>query len=158
MWDEARSVAFGDEGELGDALGGVGDEACALLGVFGEDVDFKIEWIAGLEGVEIGGGVGVGDDGDGDLCFPCRGVVDGGDGEGDAFDGDGAFFDDVAGERCGRGEVEEPVGVFGCALSDGGESVEVADAVDVALHDVSAEWGAGRGGEFQVDLRAGLEA
>ncbi len=38
---------------------------CLLaLGVSGEDVGFDVDGVAGLEGVEAGGLVGVGDDGD----------------------------------------------------------------------------------------------
>ena len=70
---------------------------------------------AGCEGAEAGGGVGVGDDGYLDFV-----AEDGGDGEADAFDGDGALGDDVAGEGIGELKAEAPVGV-GCVGCDGGE-------------------------------------
>lgn len=65
--------------------------------------------------MEAGGGVGVGDDGYLDLV-----AEDGGDGEADAFDGDGALRDDVAGESFGELDAEAPVGV-GCVGGDWSE-------------------------------------
>ena len=77
------------------------------LGVFAEDVDFDVEGAAGGEGAEAGGGVGVGDDG-----YLYLVADDGGYGEADAFDGDGALGNDVTGEGFGELDAEAPVGVW----------------------------------------------
>ncbi len=100
---------------------------------------------SGREGVEAGGGVSVGDDGDLDLI-----ALDGGYGEADAFDGDGSLGDDVAGECVGQPDVEAPV-CFGRVRCNGSEGDEGGGAVDVALHDVAAEGRSGWGGEFKID-------
>jgi hypothetical protein len=63
------------------------------VGVFAEGVHFDVERAAGGQGVEAGGRIGVGDDG-----YLYLVAKDGGDGEADAFDGDGALGNDVAGE------------------------------------------------------------
>jgi len=86
------------------------------FGVFAEDIDFDVKGGAGGEGVEAGGSVGVGDDGDFDFV-----AEDGGNGEADAFDGDGALGDDVTGEGVGDSQAEAPVGGLGCGGCDGGE-------------------------------------
>ena len=115
------------------------------LGVFAEDVDFDIEQAAGSEGAEAGGLVGVGDDGDFDLV-----TADGGDGETDAFNGDGALRHDVMGKVVGKLDAKAPVGM-GCLGRDGVERKKDDGAVDVALDDVAAEWRTGGGGELEVD-------
>jgi len=101
--------------------------------VFAEDINFDVEWGAGLEGVEAGGGVGVGDDRYLNIV-----ALDGRYGETDAFDGDGALRDDVAGEGVGELDVEAPVGL-GCVWCDWSEGDESCGSVDVALDDVAAE-------------------
>ena len=103
------------------------------FGVFAEDVDFDVEEAAGSEGVEAGGCVGMGDDGN--FYFV---ACDGGDGEADAFDSDGALRDDVTGEGVGELDAKAPVGV-GCIGSDGGEGEEGRGAVDMTLDDVASE-------------------
>src|ERR1700733_13994379 len=95
--------------------------------VFAEDVNFDIERGAGCEGMEAGGGVSVRDDRYFDIV-----ALDGGHGEADAFDGDGALGDDVAGERVGESDVEAPVGL-GCVWCDWREGDESCSSVDVAL-------------------------
>ena len=129
MW--LRLVAVGDEVFLGE------DEFflfCLLtFGVFAEDVDFDVEGGAGGERAEAGGGVGVGDDG-----YFYFVADDGGDGEADAFDGDGALGDDVTGEGFGELDAKAPVGIGGSGR-DGSECEEGGGAVDVALDDVAAE-------------------
>ena len=62
------------------------------FGVLAKDIDLDIEQAAGRQWAQAGGGVGVGDDG-----YLYLVAEDGGDGEADAFDGDGALGDDVAG-------------------------------------------------------------
>jgi len=93
----------------------------------------------------------MGDDGDLDLV-----AVDGGDGEGDSFDGDGALFDDVAGERVRDGEAEAVIGGFGVG-GDGLKGDEGGGGVDVTLHDVAAERGACGGWQLEVDDGVGTE-
>jgi len=93
----------------------------------------------------------VGDDGD---FYDV--VDDGGDGEADAFDGDGALGDDVAGEGFGELDAETPVGL-GLARIDWGEGDEGGGAVDVTLDDVATE-GRSRGcGEFEVEDSVGAK-
>jgi hypothetical protein len=94
----------------------------------------------------------MGNDGDRDFV-----ADDGGYGEADAFDGDGALFDDVAGERIGNGETETPVGIDERFRSDGLESNEGACAVYVALYDMAAERRACGSREFEVDDRLGMK-
>ena len=74
------------------------------FGVFAEDIYFDVNGGARGEGVEAGGGVGVGDDCNLDFV-----AEDGGDGETDAFDGDGSLWDDVTGEGVGDSKAEAPV-------------------------------------------------
>ena len=94
----------------------------------------------------------MGDDGDGDFV-----VVDGGYGEADALDGDGAFFDDVGGEGGGDGEAEAVVGGVGLVRVEGFEGQEGGCVVDVTLDYVASEGGAGGGWEFEVDDGFGAE-
>lgn len=63
---------------------------------------------------------------------------DGGYGEADAFDSDGALGHDVAGEAFGELEAEAPVGLRG-VWGEGRQGDEGGGAVDVALNDVAAE-------------------
>jgi hypothetical protein len=152
VWSQMdrASVAVGDEIVFGeDEL--VGRLVLLALGVLAEDVDFDIERAAGSERVQAGGGVGVGDDGYFDVV-----VGDGGYGEADAFNGDGALGDDVAGEVVGELEAEAPVGLGGVGR-EGGQGDEGGGAVDVALNDVAAEGRTGGGWEFEVEDGVGAE-
>ena len=102
--------------------------------------------------MQVGCGVGVGDDG------YLHGVaVDSGYGEGDALDGDGALGDDVLAEVVGELEGESPVGSGGGFGRDGVQREQGGGAVDVALDDVAAERRACGSGELQVDDGAGAE-
>jgi hypothetical protein len=131
-WDKGPLVAVGDEVLLGqdELFGWLG---FPTLGVLAEDIDLDIERVAGRQRAKAGGGVGVGDDGYLDLV-----VDDGGYGEADAFDRDGALRDDVAGEVFGELEAEAPVGLRG-VWGEGRQGDEGGGAVDVALNDVAAE-------------------
>ena len=141
-------VTVGDEELLGE-----GERCFGLLpfGVAGQDVGLDVDQAAGGERVQAGGGVGVGDDGD---FYDV--AVDGGDGEGDALDGDGTLGDDVLGEGVGKLKAEAPVGGWGGGV-DGVEGEEGGGAIDVALDDVSAQGRAGGSGEFEVDDGAFVE-
>jgi len=119
--------------------------------VFAEDINFDVEWGAGLEGVEAGGGVGVGDDRYLNIV-----ALDGRYGETDAFDGDGALRDDVAGEGVGELDVKSPVGV-GYVRCDWREGDESCGSVYVALNDVASERRTGGGGKLQIDDGVGAE-
>ena len=108
--------------------------------------------------MEVGAPVGEGEDGDGDRLLPlyC------GDGEADAFDGDGAFGDHPLADVGGDADLESPIrGVaieVGAGFGDDGiEGGKDAGSVDVALNDVTAERTAGGGGEFEVHFAAGFE-
>ncbi|MDB6032039.1 MAG: hypothetical protein JWM16_2377, partial [Verrucomicrobiales bacterium] len=82
---------------------------------------------------------------------------DGGYGEADAFDGDGALGNNVAGEGFGELDAEAPVGL-GRGGRDGGEGEKHCGSVDMALDDVASERRAGRGGEFEIDDGVWAEA
>ena len=125
--------------------------AMLALGVFAEDVYLDVDEAAWFQRVEAGGGVGVGDDGD--LYFVAD---DGGDGEADALDGDGALWNDVTGEGLGQKDSETPVGVR-CIWGDGVEGEEGCGSVDMALDDVASERRAGRRGEFEVNDGVGTQ-
>ena len=74
--------------------------------------------------------------------------VDGGDGQRDAVDGDGALLDDVPGQAVGQRHPHDgPVLV-------GRDGQHLAGAVDVALHDVAAEAVADADGALEVDRAA----
>ena len=143
-----ESVAVGEKVLFRDSEG---FDWFLAFGVFAEDIDLDIERAAGSEGAQAGCGVCVGDDGDLDLV-----VGDGGYGEGDAFHGDGAFFDDVAGEGVGDGEAEAVIGGLGIG-GNGVEGDEGCGPVDVPLNDVASEGRAGGSGEFEVDGGVGGE-
>lgn len=84
--------------------------------------------VAGVAVLEGSDGAGVGDDPGGEgFCG------DGGDGEADAIESDGAFVDDVFEEWFGNGGFEEKIGA---ALLEGfnlGEAIDVAGD-EVAVH------------------------
>lgn len=121
------------------------------FGVFAEDVYLDVEGGAGREGVEAGGGVGVGDDG-----YLDHVVHDGGYGEADAFDGDGALGNYVSGKRVGELDAETPVGI-GLVGRDGGEGDEGRGSVDVALNDVASQRRACWCRELKVDDSVGAQ-
>src|SRR3954452_14297920 len=81
--------------------GGGGVRGEQAFDVLGEHVDFEVDGIARLLGAERGDGERVGDDGDVERAGL---VVEGGDGEADAVDGDRALLDDVAQHRRGGRE------------------------------------------------------
>ena len=71
--------------------------------VLGEDVDLEVDGVANSLVPKRGEGERGGDERDGE-----RVVVDGGDGEAHAVDGDRALLDDVAGQRRREGEAARP--------------------------------------------------
>src|SRR5215213_10383708 len=119
--------------------GGWAEEAFDVLG---QHVDFEIDGIAGLPVTQRGDGERVGDDRDvergasfvGGSVFSGGVVVERGDGEADAVDGDRALLDHVAQHRCGRAE-----GHAGGPVGQRDPLAQRADAVDVALHQVPTE-------------------
>jgi hypothetical protein len=101
-------------------------------GVFREDVGLDIYGSAGLERVQVGGLVGVGDDRDLDAR-----EIDTRDRETDAVYGDGALRDDLRGELIGELEGETPVGGGEVGVK-GKNGEEFSGGVDVTLDDVAA--------------------
>ena len=73
------------------------------------------------------------------------------DGEADAVDGDRALVDEVLRELGRQGDLDDLPVLGGLA------SYDVADAVDVALHDVTAEALLGGDGSLEVDPVAGVD-
>ncbi|OMI41550.1 phosphoenolpyruvate synthase/pyruvate phosphate dikinase [Streptomyces sparsogenes DSM 40356] len=113
------------------------------LDVFGEHVHFEVDRVAGLLDAEGGQGEGRRDEADGEVV---RARVD--HGQADAVDRDGALLDDVAAEVGGERDRDDLPVLGGLALDDG------AGAVDVALHQMTAQAPAERHGALQVDAGA----
>ena len=106
--------------------------------------------------MQVGGVVGVGDDGDFDARQAGGRSIKLRDGEGDAVDGDGALLDDVGRDVDGEVDGEAPIGGIAAGV-EGDEGDERAGGVDVTLDDMAAEGRAGGRGEFQVDQAARCE-
>src|ERR1700678_3940640 len=110
------------------------------LHIFCEDVRFDIDGVVDGHVMDAGVFVSEGDDGDvDDAVVPFR------DGEADTVDGDRAFFRDVAAEIFGNPYGEPP------ALAFGRQAGDSADTVDVTLHEMAAEAGAGGERTFEID-------
>ncbi len=114
------------------------------FGVFAEHVHLDVERAAWGKGVQTGRCVGVRNDGDLDIL-----PVQRSDRQADAFDGDRALGDDVAGECFGDTKTESPVGLRGIRR-DGVKRNQSGGAVDVALHDVAAKGRSSRSGQLEV--------
>src|SRR5690348_8256452 len=97
-----------------------------FVDVFGEDVAFDVEPIAGLAGGEIGGAEGMRNDGH---FHESRG--DGSHGQADAVDGDGTFVNQKPVEIGGNANDQFPI-----AAAELTEGFENAGAIHVALYDV----------------------
>src|SRR6185503_9648300 len=115
MWVKGMTSAFSGDEEAFDVLG--------------DHVGLQVDAVAGVAHAERGDREGVWDQRDAEL-----GVVDGGDREAHAVDGDGALLDQVTRE------------VGGCPHGDAGGAVglrfdlhDLADAVDVAEHQVATQ-------------------
>jgi len=121
----------------------VGEE---FFGVFGEEVGFEVDELAGFGGLEVGDLDGMGDDPE-----DGGGWGEVGDGEGDAVDGEGSFVDAVFVDVGGEGDFEAVV------LAAWGEVEDPAGGVDVALDEVAAEASVGGEGAFEVGEAAGGE-
>ena len=98
------------------------------MDVFPDDVCFQIDDGAGMFIHEGRIGHRMGNNGNGELT-----VADGNDGQADAVDGDRPFFDDEDFHVLGNGNGDDP----GNAVI--GNAGDVADAIDVAADDVTAE-------------------
>lgn len=121
----------------------------ALFGVLCQDVDLDVDAVALLLLGQDDLLLGVGDEHD---LPPALDVVDGGDGQAGAVEGDEALVDDVAQDVAALGLEAQGDGVaVGGAADDGG------DAVDVALDKVAAHAGVGADGALEVDARAGVQ-
>ena len=120
-----------------------------LLGVLGDHVDLEVDPGAGLLDAERGLRERRRDERDGEVGLLA--VGDGADGEADAVDRDRALLDDVAREVGRQRDAHQLPVLAGGALQDG------AGAVDVALHDVSAEAAVGDHRALQVDPVAGAQ-
>jgi len=88
---------------------------------------------------------GIGDDGDGEMFFLYFE-----DGEADAVQADGAFFDDERAKLCGEVKPEFPATPFFFSIQADGRGIDMAlddMAVEATVHDQAS---------FQVDEVAGL--
>src|ERR1700677_461391 len=113
--------------------------------VFREKFGFDVDGVVDGHGVDVGMRVGEGDYGD-----VGEAVVPAGDGEADAVEGDGTFFGDVAAEILRDPDGEPPIFAFGCDAGD------AADAVNMTLHEMSAQARAGCQRAFEVYQVAGF--
>src|SRR5882757_271655 len=124
-----------------------------LFRIFSHHIDFNVYLCSRLERMQVGGRVGVRDDGDGDSTV----FVDLGYRKRDALDGDGSLLHDVALQRLWRGDGEMPIGLTRRFGLEGGKGEEFAYSIDVALDDVSAEGRACCCRQFEVDRRSGCK-
>ena len=116
------------------------------MDIFPDDIGFQVDdspWMLIHEG-RIGHGMG--NDGNGKLA-----VADGYDGQADAVDGDGPFFDNERFHIFRDGNGDDP---GNAVRRDAGD---MADAVDVAADDMAAQAAADLHGPFEVDFRAALD-
>lgn len=134
---QGDGMGSGEVGEAGD--------------VFADDVELKVDHGADFDVAEVGVGQGIGDDGHGEAVRP--GVADG---ERNAIDRDGAFFDgevaslhELAGHFVGKGELYGAVELAALDAAGG--------AVNMALHYVSVEAFVHHHGALKVDAVAGAQ-
>jgi len=125
------------------------------VGQLYQDIGFDVDGCAWGQGVQVGAPVSQRKNCDGD-----RLAVKVGDGEADAFDGDGAFVDHPGADVLGDMDFEGPVGAVLVESRTGWIDYRIEGAQDpaaiyVALDDVAAEGTAGGGGQFEVDFCAG---
>ena len=113
--------------------------------VFTYKIEFQVDQAAGGDGLDIGMFEGIGDDGDVEF-----GSFDIEDGEADAIEADGAFFDDEVAEFFGEFEAKFPAAVLVGAFEAGG------GGVDMSLDDVTVEAAVHDHTSFEVDEVAGL--
>src|SRR5699024_2879591 len=117
-----------------------------LLDVLGQHVHLEVHPVADGPAAQGGAGEGLGDEPDRDLV-----AVDRGDGEAHAVHGEGALGHDVAGQATRQGEAQQ--GGAGVLLAPD----DLADPVDVALHDVAVEAAVGPHAALEVHGVAGGE-
>lgn len=117
------------------------------MDIFPDDIRFQIDDSARMFIHERRIGHGMRDDGNGKLA-----VADGYDSQADAVDGDRAFFDDERLHVLGNGNGDDP----GNAI--GGNAGDVADAVDMAADDMTAQAAADLHSPFEVDLGTALDS
>lgn len=116
------------------------------MDIFPDDIRFQVDDSARMLIHERRIGHGMGNDGNGKLA-----AADGYDSQADAVDGDRAFFDDERLHVLGDGNGDDP----GNAI--GGNAGDVADAVDMAADDMTAQAAADLHGPFEVDLGTALD-
>lgn len=117
------------------------------MDVFPDDIRFQIDDGSRMFIHEGRIGHGMGNDGHGKLA-----VTDGYDGQADTIDGNGPLFDNERLHVLGDGNGDNP----GNAI--GGNAGDVADAVDMAADDMTAQAAADLHGPFEVDLGTALDS
>ncbi len=127
----------------------VGRGGGVLLGkagdIFADDIEFQIDQAAGIDPMDIRMIEGIGDDGD--IEFRSFHIENG---EADAVEADGAFFDDQTAEFFWEFEAEFPA-AFEIVAVDAG-----CGGIDMALDDVTVEPAVHAEASFEVDDVAGL--
>lgn len=118
-----------------------------MFHIFSKDIALEIDGFAGFSIAQVGVFISVRNHGN----FDCSGAqIPGRDGKTDAVNGDGAFGDNIAGEFLRDLDAEPPI-VAVRAL--GIEAGDAACAVNVALHEVAAEFLAGGQRLLEIDAR-----
>jgi hypothetical protein len=118
---------------------------CQAGHIFADHIEFDIHFVAGKDSFYIRVFEGVGDDGDGEIfLFYVK------EGEADAIEANGTFFDDEGGEFFGEGETEFPTACLFVSIQAGG------GAIDVSLDDMAVETSIHCQASFEVDEVAGL--
>ncbi len=122
-----------------------GLRSCQSGHVFSDHIELEVYDAARVYGLDIRVVEGIGDDGD---IEP--GLLHIEDGEADAIEANGAFFDDELGEFLGEFETEFPAAVEVFAVEAGG------GRIDMSLDDVSIEAAVHDQASFEVDEIAWL--
>src|SRR5262249_61086873 len=118
----------------------------AFPDVLGQQIRFQVNRRDGLLEAQGGDGKRVRDESNAETV---AGDVD--EGEADTVDGDGAFRHHLLGESGRAGEPDELPLALAAPLGD------AADAIDVPLHEMSAEPVAEAKGAFEVDAIKGFQ-
>ncbi len=123
-----------------------------FFSILGQSIDFDVERAAGLQSVHRGDRIRVRND-----CNRDDIAKNSRDRKRDTFDRDGALRSDVAAQAGGDGKAKAPIAYGFVGRVNGFERDQCADAIHMALHDVSAKRCAGGGRQLKVHDVAGLE-
>src|SRR5262245_22695723 len=120
----------------------------SALSIFSQNIYLDIYQVPHFERTKIRNGIGMRDNRDHHLI-----VGEMSDGEGNAFDRNGALWNYIFFEARRERDGELPVVCIWLAV----EMHDLANAIHMPLDDVAAEWSTGACGKFQVDRRSWME-